>query len=311
MNSRRHRAKLRNMLYTTLISAPELAERLEDPRLAVIDCRYDLGAVAAGRADFLAAHIPGARYADLGADLSGPLTAGSGRHPLPEPGTLAARFTALGLDAANQIVAYDAGSGAFAARLWWLARWLGHRAVAVLDGGFAAWRALGLATQSGAEIASPPGAAPIDEAPVGTPFQAAPDDAAWLTSGAVVAALRDPRRLLVDARAPERFTGAVEPIDPVAGHVPGAVNHPFALNLGADGRFLAPDELRRRWLARLGSRASADVIAMCGSGVTACHNLLALEVAGLPGAKLYAGSWSEWIQESARPVAKGMAEAPR
>jgi thiosulfate/3-mercaptopyruvate sulfurtransferase len=304
------------MIYTTLIGAQELGDRLHDPRLAVIDCRYDLGAAAAGRADFLAAHVPGARYADLGADLSGPLTPGSGRHPLPEPGVLAARFAALGLDAADQIVAYDAGSGAFAARLWWLARWLGHRRVAVLDGGFAAWRALGLPTQSGdgsaaAPGAAAPGAAPLDGGPVVTRFQAAPDDSAWLTSGAVIAALRDPKRLLVDARAPERFTGAVEPIDPVAGHVPGAVNHPFALNLGADGRFLAPGELRRRWLTCLGGRAPADAIAMCGSGVTACHNLLALEVAGLPGAKLYAGSWSEWIQESARPVAKGTGEEPR
>jgi thiosulfate/3-mercaptopyruvate sulfurtransferase len=303
------------MVYTTLIAARELGERLGEPRLAVIDCRYDLGAPAAGRADFLAAHVPGARYADLGADLSGPLAPGSGRHPLPEPGVLAARFGALGLDGACQIVAYDAGGGAFAARLWWLARWLGHPAVAVLDGGFAAWRAAGLPLESGAEITTMLDTARYDGSPAAAAsaagFRTMPDDSAWLTSAAVIAALRDPQRLLVDARAPERFAGAVEPIDPVAGHVPGAVNHPFALNLGGDGRFLAPEELRRRWLARLGGRASNDVIAMCGSGVTACHNLLALEVAGLPGAKLYAGSWSEWIQESARPVAKGVAAEPR
>jgi thiosulfate/3-mercaptopyruvate sulfurtransferase len=283
------------MIHTTLIDASDLAALVRAPGVAVIDCRFDLALPNAGREAYWSAHIPGARYADLNRDLSGPIQAHTGRHPLPEPRRLAERFEQLGIGDHTQVIAYDAGNGAFAARLWWLARWLGHRQAAVLDGGFAAWTALGYPTESGDRE---------DVAPTER-FTARIADDAWVTSEQVAASLQQPGRLLIDARASERFEGKVEPIDPVAGHVPQAVNLPFNGNLQPDGRFLAPAELRERWLSLLGGRRVSDVIAMCGSGVTACHNLLALEAAGLPGAKLYAGSWSEWIRDPARPVATG------
>jgi thiosulfate/3-mercaptopyruvate sulfurtransferase len=209
---------------------------------------------------------------------------------------LAARLQQFGIGDDTQIVAYDAGNGAFAARLWWLARWLGHDQVAVLDGGFAAWTALGLATVGG----------DAPDAPTPAPrFTVRLAEGAWLTSDQVQGALRERRRLIVDARAPERFAGTVEPLDAIAGHLPSAQNFPFTRNLRADGRFLAPDELRSVWRKFLGDTEPSEVIAMCGSGVTACHNLLSLEAAGLPGAKLYAGSWSEWIRDPSHGVATG------
>jgi thiosulfate/3-mercaptopyruvate sulfurtransferase len=196
----------------------------------------------------------------------------------------------------SQLIAYDDAGGAYAARLWWMARWLGHRQVAVLDGGIQAWRSAGGALQAGEVTAE----SRIFEPGSGPDF---------ITSAEVVAALADPGRLLVDARSPERYAGAVEPLDAVAGHVPGAVNQPFMVNLDAAGRFKPPAELKRLWQERLGGRPAAAVIAMCGSGVTACQNLLALESAGLGGAGLYAGSWSEWIRDPKRPVARGGAPA--
>ncbi len=210
-------------------------------------------------------------------------------------------------------MAYDEASGAFAARAWWLLRWLGHIRVAVLDGGFKAWVAGGGAVESGEPPAGPaiPAAAGADATSMGAALVAldgilpAPRADMAVDSTDVLHALQDPTRLIVDARAVERFAGAVEPIDPVAGHIPGAVNHPFSSNLGADGRFLPADELRCRWQERLAGTAPANAILMCGSGVTACHNLLAMEIAGLPGGKLYAGSWSEWIHDPERPTAQG------
>jgi thiosulfate/3-mercaptopyruvate sulfurtransferase len=297
--------------FTTLIDAATLAGLLARPAehagLVLLDCRFDLTLPDAGRLAYRAAHLPGARYADLNRDLSGPITPGSGRHPLPDPAALRAFLRRAGIGAtqpagAAQVVAYDEGNGSIAARAWWLLRWLGMAQVAVLDGGFRAWVAGGNPIESGApEAGDAAGRNDAAPAPASSP---APLVEA-LTAGQVELALQDPRRLLVDARAPERFAGTVEPLDPVAGHVPGAVNHPFAQNLAADGRFLAADELRRRWLERLDGRAPADMIAMCGSGVTACHNLLAMHHAGLPGGRLYAGSWSEWIRDTDRPVARG------
>jgi thiosulfate/3-mercaptopyruvate sulfurtransferase len=284
------------MIHTTLIGAADLAKLTGQPGVAVVDCRFDLASPNAGRESYLSAHIPGARYADLNRDLSGPVGARTGRHPLPEPHRLAERLGQLGIGDDTQVIAYDAGNGAFAARLWWLLRWLGHRQVAVLDGGFAAWTALGAAVQSG----DVPDAAPDR---IGPTARVAAD--AWLTSEQVVAALAERGHLLVDARAPERFAGTVEPLDTVAGHVPSAVNFPYSRNLREDGRFLAAEQLRELWLRLIGGRKASEVIAMCGSGVTACHNLLAMEAAGLPGAKLYAGSWSEWIRDPARAVARG------
>ena len=213
---------------------------------------------------------------------------------MPAPDLIAARLGELGIGEATQVIAYDDANGAFAARAWWLLRWLGHARVAMLDGGFKAWIAAGGALDSGEP-----------DTCAAQRLTARLEDEAVLNTAELIEALKDRRRLLVDARAPERFAGTVEPLDPVAGHVPGAVNHPFAANLSADGRFLPPAELKRRWLERLAGAAPGDVIAMCGSGVTACHNLLALELAGLHGAKLYAGSWSEWIRDPRRPVARG------
>lgn len=315
------------MSFTTLIDVESLGRLLGGDAhgaVVVLDCRFDLNDPGAGRQAYLADHIPGARYVDLNRDLAAAVTADSGRHPLPSPRVLRSLIASLGIGAAGigaagigaagrggtQGVAYDAANGAFAARAWWLLRWLGMSSVAVLDGGFKAWVASGRAVESGEpaiESGKPEhdaGVAAVDAAGLAA-SDAAYDQQAVVTAAEVIEALQDPRRLLIDARAPERFAGTIEPLDPVAGHVPGAVNHPYNDNLGPDGRFLPPPELRRRWLARLAGKAPGDVILMCGSGVTACHNLLAMDVAGLRGAKLYAGSWSEWIRDRERPVARG------
>ena len=288
------------MDFTTLIDAESLRALLAAPGIALLDCRFDLAAADAGRQAYLRGHIPGARYVDLNRDLSAPVSAASGRHPLPDPVALDALLRGLGVVRDTQAIVYDESNGSFAARAWWLLRWLGHAKVAVLDGGMSAWLRAGGATESGEP---PPASAGRRAAGAGNPLQV--DRRAALGADELIAALENPRSLLIDARAPERYRGAVEPIDPVAGHIPGAVNHPFSSNLQSDGRFLPPQELERRWRDRLGEASSADVIVMCGSGVTACHNLLALEHAGLPGARLYAGSWSEWIRDPRRPVARG------
>jgi thiosulfate/3-mercaptopyruvate sulfurtransferase len=287
------------MEYTTLIDVKSLRELLDSPTpnlmpVAIVDCRFDLGSPAAGRHAYLDAHIPGAHYWHLDEDLSAPRSPQSGRHPLPSPDALALRLSAAGVDDQTQVIVYDDATGAFAARAWWLLRWLGAERVAVLDGGFKAWLEAGGAVESG-ERSAAGGAAR------GGRFTPRVNRDAVLSAAEVQSALLDSSRLLVDARAPERFSGEVEPIDPVAGHVPGAVNHPFGENL-RDGRFLPPDELRQRWQQRLGGTSPDGTILMCGSGVTACHNALAMTLAGLPGAKLYAGSWSEWIRDPARPV---------
>jgi thiosulfate/3-mercaptopyruvate sulfurtransferase len=285
-------------MYTTLIGAAELAPHLEDPDWVSVDCRFELARPDWGAQAWAAGHIPGALYAHLDRDLAGPRTAASGRHPLPDPAVLAATFSRFGIDDAVQVVAYDQGPGAYAARLWWLLRWLGHSRVAVLDGGFAAWERARLAV-SAVPAARPP-----------RRFAARPNSGWVVTTEAIAAsaasgALARAEPLLIDARGADRFAGENETIDPVAGHVPGAHNHPYAGNLDARGQFRSPDELRRAWSASLRGRPPAEVVAMCGSGVTACHNLLALEVAGLSGAKLYPGSWSEWIRDPSRAVALG------
>jgi thiosulfate/3-mercaptopyruvate sulfurtransferase len=290
------------MPFTTLIDVDSLAG-LKSPAV-LLDCRFDLGDPEAGRQAYAAGHIPGARYADLNLDLSSPVNSSSGRHPLPSPEALARFFAAAGIGDETQVVAYDDGNGSFASRAWWLLRWLGHARVAVLDGGFKAWVA------AGGALAGAPLETGVPPAPGGAAllFTPRPQPETVLSTADVQRALEDPRRLVVDARAAERFAGTVEPIDTVAGHVPGAVNHPFTGNLAEDGRFLPAAELRRRWLARLRGTEPADAILMCGSGVTACHNILAMTAAGLPGGKLYAGSWSEWIRAPERPVARGPKE---
>jgi thiosulfate/3-mercaptopyruvate sulfurtransferase len=285
------------MFFNTLIDASALRELAGKPGVAVIDCRFDLIDPEGGRRAYLAGHIPGARYADLNKDLSAPISPNSGRHPLPSPKDFAATSSRLGIGNASQVIAYDDAGGSFAARLWWLLRWLGHRSVAVLDGGIKAWTAAGGTLETGEEKP------PAKEIPGGRIAPRA-DSAAVIDTADIAAFLNEPRNLLVDARAAERFAGSVEPIDAVAGHIAGAVNHPFSANLAPDGRFLPAPDLKRLWDSRLAGRQAAHLAAMCGSGVTACHNLLSLEVAGLGGAKLYAGSWSEWIRDPNRPVAR-------
>jgi thiosulfate/3-mercaptopyruvate sulfurtransferase len=295
MQFERHRVKLGLVDFRTTIDAAAALHLIGSPSVVFLDCRFDLAAPDAGKQAYLRERIPTARYVDLNRDLSGPISPATGRHPLPRPERLAVLLGGLGVSPGTQVIAYDEINGSFAARAWWLLRWLGHDRAAVLDGGLQAWLEAGGAVETG-EPGMPPRAAA---------FAPRPDAAAVITAAELVEALEDRRRLVVDARAPERFAGTVEPIDPVAGHVPGAINHPFTANLREDGRFLPEHELARRWRERLAGTAPADVIAMCGSGVTACHDLLALELAGLPGAKLYAGSWSEWIRDPKRPIARG------
>jgi thiosulfate/3-mercaptopyruvate sulfurtransferase len=282
------------MVFKTLIDVDSLRALLGGhPNLSIVDCRFDLMHPEAGRRAYLEAHIPKARYADLNRDLSAPADQSTGRHPLPQAEVFAARLGELGIGNRTQVVAYDDANSSFAARLWWMLRWLGHDAVAVLDGGFKAWTAAGGAREAGEASAA------------AEHFTARIRAETVVSTGEVERAVRDGTALLVDARAAERFAGTVEPIDPVAGHVPGAVNHPFSVNLAADGRFLPQAAIEQRWRERLAEAPPDKLIAMCGSGVTACHHLLSLEAAGLPGGRLYAGSWSEWISDPRRPVARG------
>ena len=276
-------------MFRTLIDVPTLAAHLHDPTWVICDCRFRLSDPTAGRRAYDKAHIAGARYVDLNQDLARPVGAHTGRHPLPEPDALARTLGALGIGDGVQVVAYDDAFGSMAARLWWLLRWLGHEAVAVLDGGLQAW------TRANQPLTD---AVPTPQA---TAFQPKPTHAMAVDATFVERALAEQTHRLIDVRAEERFRGDVEPFDKVAGHVPGAVNIPYEDNLAPSGCFLAPAELR----AQYAGIDPTNTIAMCGSGVTACHTLLALEHAGLGGATLYAGSWSEWILDPRRPVARG------
>jgi thiosulfate/3-mercaptopyruvate sulfurtransferase len=278
-----------------LIEPAEVAARLAAPetRSVVFDCRHDLLRPDWGREEFAAGHIPGAVFAHLDHDLSGPVTAQSGRHPLPDRAVLAAFLGAAGVDTDTEVVAYDQDKSPYAARLWWLLRWLGHDRVAVLNGGLAAWRAAGLPLHDAA--------APR----LARPFRVRAALVQAVTTAEVQRELEGGRVLLLDARSADRFAGQNETIDAVAGHVPGARNQPFTLNLDAHGRLQSTAALTGLWRAALGDAPATQVVAMCGSGVTACHNLLAMELAGLPGARLYAGSFSEWIRDPARKVATG------
>ena len=283
------------MTKRTLIQAEELASLLGDARLRIFDCRFDLARPAYGRTAYLDEHLPGALFADLNTDLARPVTATSGRHPLPSPAEFEARLRAWGVNADSRVVAYDDNNGAYAARLWWMLRWVGHDDVAVLDGGMRRWLQLGLPL--------------TDDVPVPAPgnFLARPRPAMAVSADDVLAASTDPATRMLDARAPERYRGEVEPIDKVAGHIPGARNHPFGMSLDPQGRFLAPAVLRDALRTSLDGAGAERAIVYCGSGVTACHVLLALEHAGLGGARLYPGSWSQWSSDPARPVRTGAA----
>lgn len=274
-----------------LISAEVLAGRLGDDGLVVIDCRHDLAQPDAGELAWADAHIPGALFMHLDRDLSSAKTGGNGRHPLPSPAAFTALLGRCGITPQHMVVAYDDAGGMFAARLWWMLRWIGHADVAVLDGGVAAWRASGGALDQSVR------SRPTTRYPVGAVETTVDADA-------LLANLDNAALLVVDARAPDRFRGENETLDPVGGHIPGAVNRFFKLNLGDDGRFKQTEALRNEWFAVTNGRDPATLVMQCGSGVTACHNLLALELAGLSGARLYPGSWSEWCSDPARPVAR-------
>ncbi|MEO6227269.1 MAG: sulfurtransferase [Thermomonas sp.] len=283
--------------WTTLVQAETLAMALSRSDLAIIDCRFTLIDPNAGEQAYLASHLPGAFYAHLERDLSDMTPPGDGRHPWPSAAQMAARLSRWGIGPTTQVIAYDDGDGAIAARLWFLLRMLGHEKVAVLDGGWARWTALGLPVSSSPAPPSEQLRYQYDTA------QKSFDSSRLFDADAVEAHLQT-GGMLLDARAAPRFRGENEVLDRVAGHVPGAVNRPYSLNL-IDGRFKSPMQLAEEFRALLGERAPSDVVAMCGSGVTACHNLLAMERAGFKGAGLYTGSWSGWISDVSRPIATG------
>ncbi len=278
-------------VFTTLIEPAALLAHLQDSNWVVMDCRFRLDDHSAGAELFKSGHIEGAWHADLEKELSGPPALCGGRHPLPSPERFAQTLSAWSIDNGSQVIAYDDVGGAFAARLWWLLRWLGHLPVAVLDGGFKAWCEAGFSVD-------------LEYRPrkIKT-FYPAVDDSRWLIADDLVSDLEAGQIALIDARDPERFTGKTEPLDNKAGHVPGAVNLPFKGNLNEQGRFRDPAELRSRFQAAM--RKPEYTVHMCGSGVTACHNILAMEHAGLHESILYAGSWSDWIENDARPIAAG------
>lgn len=275
-----------------LVTAAELAGHLEDPGWVVFDARHDLANVEKGRRAYAAGHIPGAYFLHLDEDLSGPKDGTNGRHPLPEVREFARKLNERGVKPDTQVVVYDDASGCYAVRLWWMLRWLGHERVALLDGGYPAW------TREGR---------PVDArvpAPRPGNFTPRPDLDAWVDVHYVARTRGDGSVKLIDARSPERYQGRVEPLDPVAGHVPGAINRFWQENLRDDGRFKPAFELRDEFRQVLGEANPAQAVHMCGSGVTACHNLFAMMLAGLPGGRLYPGSWSEWCADRARPVAR-------
>ncbi len=280
--------------YQYLIGADELKMRLGQPNWRLVDCRFDLMRPESGIDEYAKGHIPGAQYANLDEDLAGPVSDSTGRHPLPTAKVFANTIGAWGIDNISQVVVYDHGSGAIAARLWWMLNWLGHEQVAVLNGGYAAWQEAGYVVSDSTETAN------------AASFWPVPD------SGRIVSTdeLQDSMNagnlpLIVDARDRPRFAGLSEPIDSLAGHIPGAVNYPFSESLNVAGRWKSRDELRDGWAQVLGASTDLSWVSMCGSGVTACHLALSAGLAGYPLPRLYVGSWSEWIRDPDRPVASG------
>ena len=278
------------MAFTTIIGTDELAAHLAEPQWITVDCRFQLADESWGEREYLIAHIPGAVYAHLNKDLSGPLTGRNGRHPLPDPDVLVQTFIRLGVGSGMQVVAYDQDNGMFASRLWWLLRWMGHEHVAVLDGGFQKWMAERRPVSPGKNVRA------------AKQFTGSARPEMLVDAGAVAALVGRRDAMLLDARAPERYRGDIEPIDRVPGHIPGAVNYFFQQNVDEQGVFRPAGDLRAQLSAAVGGTPPEHVVCYCGSGVTACQNLLAMEHAGLTGAKLYAGSWSEWSSDPSRPV---------
>jgi thiosulfate/3-mercaptopyruvate sulfurtransferase len=280
-------------MFKTLIDPSTLAQHLNDHDWVIVDARFDLADPAKGEQQYREAHIPGARYAHLDRDLSGEKTGTNGRHPLPTVEQMRERFGTIGIAPGSQVVVYDADNAMYAARLWWMLRFMGHEAVAVLDGGLERWLREGHPVRGGAERWA------------ATAFAGEPRDDWALDVRAIEYSLGDPARVLVDARAEGRYRGENETIDKVGGHIPGAKNYFYQRNLADDKTFKSPSDLRAQWHALLGPTSPRDVVMYCGSGVTACHNLLAMEHAGLTGARIFAGSWSEWSADPRRPVATG------
>lgn len=279
------------MNWTTLVDVPTLKAHLDDPDWLVVDVRHQLSDTAYGERVYAEGHLPGAVFLHCDRDLSGPMTGQNGRHPLPDPAVLAERFGAVGIGPNTQVVVYDDAQGMIAGRVWWLLHWLGHPRVALLDGGLPAWLAAGEPLTQ--EVVTPqPRTLPLCL------------QSAWVSVDWVQSHLNDPVMRLVDARGPDRFRGENETIDPVGGHIPGAVNRFFKDNVLPDGRFKPADVLRAEWQAILAGAPAETVVHQCGSGVSACLNVLAMEVAGMPGSRLYAGSWSEWCADPARPMAR-------
>ena len=278
---------------STLVSPGELGAHLDDPGWVIVDVRHDLVHPDTwGEAQYRAGHIPGARFAHVDADLSAPKNGRNGRHPLPTPEQAAQTFGRLGIDRGKQVVAYDQNNGMFAARLWWMLRWLGHEAVAVLDGGYARWLAEKRPTSQESPVVAPATFEVQRVAPT-------------VSASGVASSLPRHTLVLVDARAAERYRGDTEPIDPVAGHIPGALNRPYSRNLQPDATFRRAAELRSEFESMLHGRAVSDVVHYCGSGVSACHNVLAMAIAGYALTRIYPGSWSEWVADRERPVATG------
>lgn len=282
------------MSFRTLIGTGDLARLIAAEEVLVCDCRFDLADARAGRNTYLEGHIPGAVHVDLEQDLSGKPDGQNGRHPLPDLHAFAIRMAELGLSRGRQVVGYDSSGGYYAARLWWMLRWIGHQEAAVLDGGFAAWAGAGLALRRGSEQTAR------------GDFEASPEPAMPISDvHAIEANLETGELLVVDARTAERFAGEPHPLDAASGHIPGASNRFWQANLGPDGRFKPAHQLAREYSALLRDRPAGEVVHQCGSGVTATHNLLAMEVAGLGGSRLYPGSWSEWTSDPKRPVVTG------
>lgn len=289
--------------FTTLISANELAHNLSNPDWVIVDCRHDLAHPAAGHAAYLAGHIPNAQFAQLDDDLAGDKIASDGtfcgRHPLPERDAFIATLRRWGINNHTQIVAYDSHGGMFAARLWWMLRWIGHETVAVLDGGLPAW----IATVNNVAPNLTPNITTVVALAKQGSLQARPSLVDTVNADDILRDLAQPSRTIVDARAPDRYRGENETLDPVGGHIPHAANRFFKDNLQADGHFKSAEQLFEEFSALI--KDPSKSIMQCGSGVTACHNLLALEIAGLKGAALYPGSWSEWCSDDKRPIARG------
>lgn len=277
--------------YQTLISAAELAAIHDDPQLVVVDVRHDLGDHGLGARRYAESHIPGAHFLSVDDDLAAPRTGRNGRHPLPTPVAFAATLSAIGVDEGKQVIAYDQAQTTYSARLWWMLRWLGHRNVAVLDGGLDAWMRAGFAVSTATPSRRPARFVPaVSDSPVSVEN--------------LIGHLENIDYTLIDARAADRFRGENETIDPVGGHIPGAHSRPYAHNLNANNTFKDAEALRAEWLAVLAGRTPAQIVHSCGSGITACNNALAMEIAGLSGSRLFPGSWSEWSADPSRPITR-------